>query len=1077
MYTPRDFYREQHPGQFSDSKIISKAKLDINYFEYFLSTLTSRSQEKDFERFCKAIAEKEICPNLIVQTGPTGGGDSKVDTETYPVSDDIALAWYSGVGREASNERWAFAISAKQDWKPKVKSDVESILSTNRDYKLIYFMSNQFISDKKRAETEDDLKSEHGIDVRILDKSWLTEKLFAHGYQNIAVEQLHISDNFLDEVDTGPLDFKRKKELDALEKQLPDLIANGDYSKSIESAMQTYILSRELELPETETVGRLYRASELAKKYGTPMQVKECLCDWAWTLYWWYNSYDAFYERYCNYEDYISDHVPTIHDIELLSNLWMNLFSISHRNKGKYDFDKHTTKLNEFFNKAIKDDMKPNQAFAAKAKYISVRLMLGESIDKLVDELIAILQQCDYAYEFDFLTIQRMVMQIPVYQEATRYDELFEILISISEKRKQELEAARLLRIRAQQLTESRPYDAIRFYGRALVKLIKCESKQDLVDVLFSMGVLFNKVGLVWASRGYYLNAFQIAMNHYFDCGETYSSLIGALNGLKNIEMLLGRIVYSVEFHKLEQISISLYLSENPDSTLKNVVKEETVYLFDSILGIQIFRTRFAELDGLEYTPDYINGNGLQFASIAMKYVLGYEDEEFKQGFESKEAEKDFVKHWYNQPARGQLIGLPWYGFGDIYTLKSNIIGCTINISAENKFPCIELGESLLGSTESFLATGFVDGVYSMTPEINIGIKHKKSDNLELSYEHVKDKAKPTYIIYCSSYPEIASLEVQHEVKEFLLDITVQLVAHMIHFESTKNALENMVKEDTVFDRAINFTGSIQIIKNYFNSTPTAKSVTTEYKYYPIKRIAPLEIPDELFPMPENKHDAPTIKKIPNIQQVKQNQIITTSTINIPLWDIAKWRAVAFLSDYSSHLALTPAFENIEAGKRIFEQWIETVGHEDKEDYIKIGIIKGINKEHPFYYRVVFSPNIDAFIDKNQSVLVFQQCRFHTMEATTDQNLKIFEDGLKKIKHFRIFPSGIQNGKFTPIDSFFIEKDNVEIKEAWLIDEESFMANAILPNDNPIIPPFVSDAPILKVIERHKMFKDLNERY
>lgn len=83
MRKPYEFYKQMHPDQFSDSKIIRASKLDRTFFDYYLNTLTSRGEEKKFEVFCRRIAEKEICPNLLPQTGPTGGGDSKVDSETY----------------------------------------------------------------------------------------------------------------------------------------------------------------------------------------------------------------------------------------------------------------------------------------------------------------------------------------------------------------------------------------------------------------------------------------------------------------------------------------------------------------------------------------------------------------------------------------------------------------------------------------------------------------------------------------------------------------------------------------------------------------------------------------------------------------------------------------------------------------------------------------------------------------------------------------------------------------------------------------------------------------------------------
>ena len=147
MGRPYEFYKQIHPNQFSDSEIIRASKLDKSFFDYYLNSITSRGEEKKFETFCRRIAEKEICPNLLPQTGPTGGGDSKVDSETYPVSDQLPAIWYAGIGVEATQERWAFAFSAKQQWKSKLYSDVEKIVEVNnlkgRGYSKIFFMSNQ----------------------------------------------------------------------------------------------------------------------------------------------------------------------------------------------------------------------------------------------------------------------------------------------------------------------------------------------------------------------------------------------------------------------------------------------------------------------------------------------------------------------------------------------------------------------------------------------------------------------------------------------------------------------------------------------------------------------------------------------------------------------------------------------------------------------------------------------------------------------------------------------------------------------------------------------------------------------
>jgi hypothetical protein len=211
-FSPREFLKARRPERFSDSEPVSVPVLDRSMLEYHLGTLTNRSQEADFARFALRLAEREVCPNLLPQTGPTGGGDSKVDTETYPVADGLSLVWYSGIGREASSERWAFAFSAKKDWRPKVKSDVAKIAATGRGYTKAIFITNQFVPDKARADVEDKLRVKHGIDVRILDRTWILDKVFGNRHEQLAIDELRLSTSIRPQVQKGPLDLHRETE-------------------------------------------------------------------------------------------------------------------------------------------------------------------------------------------------------------------------------------------------------------------------------------------------------------------------------------------------------------------------------------------------------------------------------------------------------------------------------------------------------------------------------------------------------------------------------------------------------------------------------------------------------------------------------------------------------------------------------------------------------------------------------------------------------------------------------------------------------------------------------------------------
>jgi hypothetical protein len=150
------------------------------------------------------LCERTVCPNLLPQTGPTGGGDSKVDAETYPVAEELSDAWYVGVASGAHDERWAFAVSAKEVWKPKLRADVAKAVATARGYKKIFFITNQAVSDRERAKEEDDLRATHGVDVRIFDRTWILDRVFSENLAHLAVEELGVTALLHQEVARGP---------------------------------------------------------------------------------------------------------------------------------------------------------------------------------------------------------------------------------------------------------------------------------------------------------------------------------------------------------------------------------------------------------------------------------------------------------------------------------------------------------------------------------------------------------------------------------------------------------------------------------------------------------------------------------------------------------------------------------------------------------------------------------------------------------------------------------------------------------------------------------------------------------
>lgn len=152
-----EIYRQNRPWKFFDSKVVRKAELTKKVFQYQMDRLSADMKQDQFENLTCSIALRFVTPNLIPQTGPTGGGDGKTDMETYPVADEIAEKWYVADGGCRGCEKWAVAISCREDWDVKVKNDVANIVQLNRGFTRIFF-SNRLIKSRDSKRYEDDLE-------------------------------------------------------------------------------------------------------------------------------------------------------------------------------------------------------------------------------------------------------------------------------------------------------------------------------------------------------------------------------------------------------------------------------------------------------------------------------------------------------------------------------------------------------------------------------------------------------------------------------------------------------------------------------------------------------------------------------------------------------------------------------------------------------------------------------------------------------------------------------------------------------------------------------------------------------
>ena len=76
---------------------------------------------------------------------------------------------------------------------------------------------------------------------------------------------------------------------------------------------------------------------------------------------------------------------------------------------------------------------------------------------------------------------------------------------------------------------------------------------------------------------------------------------------------------------------------------------------------------------------------------------------------------------------------------------------------------------------------------------------------------------------------------------------------------------------------------------------------------------------------------------------------------------------------------------------------------------IGIRIVKGIDKKHPYWYRVIVCQLGFSHNGMKNPQIIAAPVRLHTMQPNSDANLKKFERELQIVKSFSICPSYFQD--------------------------------------------------------------------
>jgi hypothetical protein len=1063
---PSEFYKSLRPEYFSDSELSYDIELPREILAYELEQISTNQKQDEFETLCRRLAEKSISPNLIPQVGPTGGGDGKTDFETHPVSKEISDRWFIPENGWDKGEKWGFAISAKKEWKSKAKSDIKKIIGTERDYTKIYFMTNQKISSKRKKDAQDEFAKEFSIDVIILDGEWILEKIYNNDLVELVVDSINLSSTFKNKtIKQGSNDISRIKELKELEEKINN---QNRYSRFdfqlVQDALRAAILSRMLEKPRDEVEGKFQRAFRFCKKDDFKNLI-QIYYQRAWTYLYWYDDYEKFVDDYLKVKKLVSNK-SSAYEIELYFNLFNSLYAISVNPDIASDLDiniEHESKDILVLLKMLEEDKERlNLSLTAQTYRLLINIIKSihnnfEDIKELFEELTGVILKCNIYPLFPFESTKKIIEKMgDIFANSKEYDLLFEKLVEINEKRSSELNTGNLYLRRAVQKFEAKLYeDSIIYFGKSLLKLSKEEAQHGVYLALIGLAYSYKYIGLMWASNNCFISAYCISLKTLEEKGIINKKSFNIAKEILENEIIIGRIPQILIWWEIVWLLRSaLNITKDLDSS----PQLDYMTLTESILSVRLVNSNVQNNENYTLLPDILNKYNLEISADALLFKLGQfeiiKDDYKNMRLVAKEDFKTYFTAVANQPAREQLLYDTNLMSGDLLELESNVLGCNIIVSFKKNKELLLIAETILALIESFLSTSFGNAAsHKNFALINLEFKEMEKI-LEFTYDENLDQ----YSLFFSNEELLTFNNTNSNTfhDEIIVFIATFIAKNFFIKGEIKDYLLHLFEEEEVIERM----SVVYNHRNFFtNSVGTNAKVFFEDWIKGIQNLNKYEIKEvETFPIKKE-----IAKENFSFQEKRHDKIRTESVIDVELWNKAGWTATGFIFEpFFKLLGLVFVYQDINAGEKIFDNWIKRFGRVDEKELIKISIIKGIDKNNPCCYAVQISskPNMDF----HRTNLLIITSRHNIMTPDNLSNLDSFEKLYNQVKNFTIMPAKFDmNKQLEPIFDKAITKIEISIKNAWEIGENDIERCVMDQAKNPIIPQeHIKDAPILK---------------
>lgn len=974
-FSPSQFYRRRRPNLFSDSQKATQVALTREVLSYHLDTLTAQKQELVFESFAVRLIEKFIAPNLRPQTGPVGGGDGKTDSETYPVSSGISERWFVPK-TDAGAERWAFAFSAKKEWRSKVRSDVKGIAETKRGYPRIYFVTNQFVAAKDSAKEQDALQKKYGVPVTILDRTWLLDSVLERDSIDIAAQTLGVGTEQSSTV-IGPHDLERQTNLDKLEKAISDGSRYQGLGPTLaEDALRTAELARGLEKPRYEIDGRYERAVRIAREHKLQAHELATLYGWAWTSYFWFDDAAKLNALYDEVEKLALDSDKS-DDLERLCNLLPLLGNaVSH---GVLSFeasalDTRRGALTDALENVRKDESRPNNALHAHSLSLMVRIsQLAESddaaaLDDLWREYITVIKKADGLGTFPFEPLAEALTQLgEVVPESEAFDELYEALTDAMAARRSEGEAAKKNSERGfQKLKKGLPYDAIRWFGRAVSLLVKAEYQEELIEALIGSSIAYLKAGLLWAARNYALAATTQQMTEFARTKRLDNVTPAVLSQLFECETALGRVPQALSAYELGAMVRNGRSRTDEQRKFANDRRIEQGHR----LGALLLSTALDDLKYIGKLLDALERLGLEQVRMVLLFLMGREDVLRAEGSIPKEETPEGIEELFGQwAALAKKAGLtnPDYMLNDTAVLRSRILGCEVVITCQNNVASLAVGEALLGTLEALLATSLNLRTLPHLEKLDIRVSAQADAQVTPSLIMVEEKGTTVAVVTHTPRIRHSTREEAVAWSQWLQEAATKLFVNFAVPANPEEWGETVLGEENGFSRAITFSDVPTMYGVLFGDNERLSInqwIEPSDADYEVKRTKPWKpLPPEDDEVdkksgPPKFGDGQPPEGLFDAERLRHSDYKVVTPIDVRKWDAAKWRAAFFMTQPGGDMApvFGLAFLHREPALAIFEGWRARFGEHDPKNELRISILTGVTLSNPHAYAVIVGP-------------------------------------------------------------------------------------------------------------------------